>query len=457
MEMVKERGSREIDMLHGPLLKKIILFALPILATGILQQLFNAADVAVLGRFDTSEALAAVGSVGPVIGLLVNLFLGLSTGTNVVLASLIGSGESKRIPRALHTSLSIAIISGIFLLIIGQFIALPMLRLMNTPEEIIGLAERYLKIYFLGMPFMLLYNFGAAALRSKGDSRRPLICLVFGGVLNVGLNLLLVIYFKMSVDGVAIATVMSNVVCSCLVLWYLSRETGVFHFEWKCLCLDRFFCSRVIYIGAPAGLQGVVFSISNVCIQSALNGFGYYAVAGSSAAINFEFLAYFILNAFDQATTTFTSQNYAAGNAKRCKKIFSECFLCGFVSISIFDALIILTRNTCIQLFTQDPEVIHYALIRILFVVSTQPLSATYEISGSTLRGMGHSMLPALMTIFGTCIIRLLWVYLIFPLFGTFEMLLIIYPISWLITGVAMTISYYKLRKKDFLLLPESD
>ncbi len=458
MEEVKaKKRSREVDMLHGPLLKKIVLFALPILATGILQQLFNAADVAVLGRFDTSEALAAVGSVGPVIGLLVNLFLGLSTGANVVLASLIGSGEGKRIPRAMHSAFSIAIISGFFLLIVGQFVARPMLTLMNTPKEIIDLAVKYLKIYFTGMPFMLLYNFGAAVLRSKGDSHRPLICLVFGGILNVGLNLLLVIYYKMSVSGVAIATVMSNVVCCFLILWFLSREEGVFHFEWKKLCLDRTLSSRIIYIGAPAGLQGVVFSISNVCIQSALNGFGYYAVAGSSAAVNFEFLSYFILNAFDQATTTFTSQNYAAGEAQRCKKIFRECFWCGFLSILIFDAALVLTRTTCIQLFSQDPQVIHYALIRMVIVISTQPISATYEISGSTLRGMGHSMLPALITILGTCVIRLIWVYLLFPIFSTFEMLLIIYPISWIITGIAMTGFYYHLRKKDFALLPEKE
>lgn len=306
------KNKKQIDMLNGSIWDKLLLFALPLAASSILQQLFNAADVAVVGNFAGGEALAAVGANGSVINLLVNLFVGLSIGTNVVVASFIGQKDDKRTNQAVHTSILLSMISGLVLLVVGILFARPILELMSTPEDIIDLATLYLQIYFAGMPFIMLYNFTSAILRSKGDTKRPLLSLLVSGVINVILNLFFVIVCHMSVEGVAIATVISNIISSLMLIYFLMHETDALKVELKKLCIHKDILLKVAKIGVPAGLQSTVFSISNVIIQTALNALGSAAVAASAAALNYEYFTYFVISAFSQAAVTFIGQNYAA-------------------------------------------------------------------------------------------------------------------------------------------------
>ena len=435
-------------MLNGPLAGPIILFALPLALSSMLQQLFNAADTAVVGRFASSQAMAAVGSNSSVINLVVALFVGLSVGTNVVIASLIGRGRKDEIPTAVHTAVVVALISGVLLLFVGIGIARPMLTLMNTPEDVLDLAVLYLRIYFLGMPFIMLYNFGAAILRSKGDSTRPVYALICGGVLNVLLNLLLVIVFHLHVIGVASATVTSNVVSSFLVMWFLLHEEDEFRLNPKNLQIHRGYLMQMIRIGLPAGLQGVVFSLSNTVIQSGVNSFGSSASAGSAAALNFEIIAYYIVNSFNQATVTFTSQNYAAGKYDRVKKVFRLAILFTVIGAGTLDFLFIAGRHFTLSLFTTDPEVFKYAVIRFTHILAFQWMVSSYEISGSAMRGMGYSMTPTVITIFGTCVFRIFWVLTLFPRHRDFGFLLYVYPASWLITGSLVLFAYFLVCRK---------
>ena len=446
--MIQARKRRNIDMLNGPLAGPIILFALPLALSSMLQQLFNAADTAVVGRFASSQAMAAVGSNSSVINLVVALFVGLSVGTNVVIASLIGRGRKEEIPTAVHTAVVVALISGVLLLFVGIGIARPMLTLMNTPEDVLDLAVLYLRIYFLGMPFIMLYNFGAAILRSKGDSTRPVYALICGGVLNVLLNLLLVIVFHLHVIGVASATVTSNVVSSFLVMWFLLHEEDEFRLKPKNLQIHRGYLMQMIRIGLPAGLQGVVFSLSNTVIQSGVNSFGSSASAGSAAALNFEIIAYYIVNSFNQATVTFTSQNYAAGKYDRVKKVFRLAILFTVIGAGTLDFLFIAGRHFTLSLFTTDPEVFKYAVIRFTHILAFQWMVSSYEISGSAMRGMGYSMTPTVITIFGTCVFRIFWVLTLFPRHRDFGFLLYVYPASWLITGSLVLFAYFLVCRK---------
>ena len=446
--MTQTRKRRNIDMLNGPLAGPIILFALPLALSSMLQQLFNAADTAVVGRFASSQAMAAVGSNSSVINLVVALFVGLSVGTNVVIASLIGRGRKEEIPTAVHTAVVVALISGVLLLFVGIGIARPMLTLMNTPEDVLDLAVLYLRIYFLGMPFIMLYNFGAAILRSKGDSTRPVYALICGGVLNVLLNLLLVIVFHLHVIGVASATVTSNVVSSFLVMWFLLHEEDEFRLNPKNLQIHRGYLMQMFRIGLPAGLQGVVFSLSNTVIQSGVNSFGSSASAGSAAALNFEIIAYYIVNSFNQATVTFTSQNYAAGKYDRVKKVFRLAILFTVIGAGTLDFLFIAGRHFTLSLFTTDPEVFKYAVIRFTHILAFQWMVSSYEISGSAMRGMGYSMTPTVITIFGTCVFRIFWVLTLFPRHRDFGFLLYVYPASWLITGSLVLFAYFLVCRK---------
>lgn len=303
-----------MDMLHGSLLNKILLFALPLAASSILQQLFNSVDVAVVGKFASSQALAAVGSNGSVISLMINLFVGISVGASVVIANYIGQKNQRGIKNAIHTVSVVTLTSGILLLAIGLFTARPILEMMDTPDDVLDLAVLYLRIYFLGMPFFMIYNFGAAILRSMGDTKRPLYCLVIAGLINTALNLLLVIVFQMSVAGVAIATVVSNMFCAGMVIYILLHEQEPFRLEIKDIKISRLELRKMLQIGIPAGVQGMVFSIANVFIQAAINRFGSNAIAGSAAALTYEYYCYFVVNAFSQAAVTFISQNYGAGD-----------------------------------------------------------------------------------------------------------------------------------------------
>lgn len=448
--MQEVKKNNQIDMLHGGLFWKIILFALPLATSSILQQLFNAVDMAVVGRFASSQAQAAVGCNGPVINLLLNLFVGVSVGANVVIANYIGRGETRKIARAVHTAMLVAILSGLFLLVFGILVTKPILVWMDTPEDVLFLAARYLRIYFVGMPFIMIYNFGAAVLRSVGDTKRPLLCLVVSGVINVILNLILVIEFSLGVAGVAIATVVSNAISATMVWCFLTREAEPIRLSIKSLHIGMHEFRRMLRIGIPAGLQSMVFSVANVCIQAALNGYGSDAVAGSSVALNFEYFCYFAITAFNQATVTFTGQNYGAKQFERCKRVYWYNML-GSIAVTFLMSMTFLCgRYFFIAFFTDQPEVIEYAATRIAHLMTVYILINSYEISGSALRGMGYSMTPAVITVFGTCVLRLFWVFTVCKKYRGFDMLLNVYPLSWVITGTAMLVCYFIVRNKAF-------
>lgn len=448
--MQKEKKANSMDMIHGSLWNKILLFALPLAASSILQQLFNSVDTAVVGRFASSQALAAVGSNSSLISLMINLFLGISLGSNVVIAHYIGQGSEKNINAAVHTAMLVAVLSGFFVLLLGQVIARPVLLLMGTPEDVIDLAVLYLRIYLLGMPCIMLYDFGASILRSTGDSKRPLYALIAAGIINTILNLVLVIGFGLGVSGVAIATVISNMVSSGIVLYILLHEQEPIRVELKRLSIVPKELKKILVIGIPAGLQGMMFSIANVCIQSAVNSFGSNAIAGSAAALNFEFFAYFIVNAFAQTTVTFTSQNYGAGEVDRCKKVFRLNMVFSLVFCGMLSAIFVLGRGFFLRLYTTDEAVLVFAAQRLLIATTLELLTSTYEISAGAMRGLGHSLLPAIITCVGSCLLRLVWIATACRLVHDFSLLMIIYPISWIITGTAMLTAYFCIRKKCF-------
>ncbi len=450
MPGLSKHNSNEIDMIHGSLADKIVKFALPLMATSVLQQLFNAADIAVVGRFANPRAMAAVGSNSSVINLLLGLFIGLSVGANVVIANLIGAGHRKRINDAVHTVITVGLCAGLIAMTIGFFAARPILTIMGAPGEVMDYALLYLRIYCLAMPFILLYNFGSAVLRSRGDSKRPLVSLFLSGIVNVILNLILVIGFHLHVIGVAVATVISNILGAFLVLWFLIREEETFRLSLKKLGIRKEYLMGMIRIGLPAGVQGMVFSLSNVVIQTSINSFGAGAIAGSTAAQNLEFISFCVINAFGQTAVTFTSQNYGAGDTLRCKKVFRISMLTGLGLDLIVIAVFITFREQIMSLFTTDEEVLSYAMIRIMRVCGTHFLIASYEISGGALRGMNRSLIPALTSIFGTCAFRLLWVFTVVEKNHTFEALMLVYPISWILTGTIMLTEYYIVRRKVF-------
>ena len=448
--MQKEKKANSMDMIHGSLWNKILLFALPLAASSILQQLFNSVDTAVVGRFASSQALAAVGSNSSLISLMINLFLGVSLGSNVVIAHYIGQGSEKNIKTAVHTAVLVAVLCGFFVLLFGQVIARPVLLLMGTPEDVINLAVLYLRIYLLGMPCIMLYDFGASILRSTGDSKRPLYALIAAGIINTILNLILVIGFGMGVSGVAIATVISNMVSSGIVLYILLHEQDPIRVELGQLSIVPKELKKILVIGIPAGLQGMMFSIANVCIQSAINSFGSNAIAGSAAALNFEFFAYFIVNAFAQTTVTFTSQNYGAGEVGRCKKIFRLNMVFSLIFCGMLSAVFVLGRGFFLRLYTTDEAVLVFATQRLLIATTLELLTSTYEISAGAMRGLGHSLLPAIITCVGSCLLRLVWIATACRMVHDFRLLMIIYPISWVITGTAMLTAYFCIRKKCF-------
>lgn len=444
------KQKHHMDMLNGSLWNKILIFALPLAASSIMQQLFNSADVAIVGRFVGSDALAAVGSNGPIINLLINIFVGLSIGSNVVISRFIGAGNVNKISRAVHTSIVIAFISGLFVTILGISITRPILRLMSAPENIIDLSALYLRIYFLGIPFQMLYNFSAAILRSHGDTKRPLIALIIAGVVNVILNLILVIIFKLGVAGVAIATAVSEIISSTILIACLIREKGSLHLSFKKLKVDFKILKEIAQIGIPAGLQGMVFSASNVCIQSSINSLGSQVVAASAAALNFEVFVYYMLNAFSQAATTFTGQNYGAGKLQRCSKIMWLCLGLSIICVGIMIISFLTFSRECVSLYTSDNQVLELALIRMKIILPFDIFNTALEILSGCMRGLGYSFVPAAIAIVGICGVRLLWVYTIFNHIHTFENLMAVYPVSWIITASAIFAAYFIVKNKVF-------
>ena len=442
-----------MDMLNGGLAGKLILFSIPLAFSSILQQLFNSADVAVVGRFAGDQALAAVGSCVALVGIFVNLIVGLSVGPNAALANLIGQKNRGKINSMVHTILTFGAVLGIALLVIGMLVARMVLVASGTPETVLDQALLYIRIYFVGIPFMVAYNFGAAIVRSYGDTRRPMCYLIVSGVLNVILNLLLVIGFHLGVAGVAIATVISNVVSTFLIISHLYRRNDEFSFRFDRMRIDTNELKKVLAIGIPAGIQGAIFSVSNVFIQSGINMFGEAAIAGSSLALNFEYFTYDIAGAFAQAAVTFTSQNFGAGNMKRCKKIFWLCLLFGFGFTEILSVIFIVWEDFFVSIYTTSAAVAAYGIIRMDRVCALEGLTATYEVASSCLRGTGKSLEPSVITILGTVVFRLIWLTTIFRMFTTYDMLMNVYVASWLFTGCSMFVVYFfHMRKIDKLL-----
>lgn len=440
--------KKEINMTSGTLWDKILIFALPLAATSILQQLFNSADTAIVGRFAGSRALAAVGSNGPVINLLVNIFVGISIGANVIISRFIGEGNKEKIAKAVHTAITVAIISGLFVTCLGTAITRPILELMSAPKDIIDLSAVYLRIYFLGMPFMMLYNFSSAILRSKGDTRRPLISLLISGSANVILNIIFVIVFGMGVAGVAAATVISQMISAALLLYFLMHEEDALRLVWKKLSIDRAILKDMAKIGVPAGLQSMVFSASNIIVQSSLNSLGSTVLAASSASVSFEIYAYYMLNAFEHAAVTFTGQNYGAGNLKRCARITRWCLLLGFIFTGALSVLCVVFGSTLIKLYTADADVAKVALMRMNVVMLFQVINMVLEVFSGAMRGLGYSLVPTLISIFGICGVRVIWVAAVFRARPEFMTLVAVYPLSWCITASAITTAYFIVRRR---------
>ncbi len=435
-------------MRHGPLIGKILWFAIPLACSSILQQLFNAADVAVVGQFAGSDALAAVGANGSLINLIINLFVGLSVGANVVISTYIGKENKERVSQAIHTTIILALIGGVILVLIGEFIAPEILKLMGTPEDILDLATLYLKVYFLGMPFIILYNYEASILRSKGDTTRPLIVLAIAGVINVILNVILVYKFHMSVAGVAIGTLVSNMISSIALLVFLIREEEPFKLHWSKLKLKGSIVKKIFAIGVPSGLQGMVFSFSNVMIQSAMNTLGTLPVAASTAALNLEFISYFILSSFSQAAVSFIGQNYGAGLKKRCIKVVHTCWLLALGFTMAYSFLVIVFAPQLSSIFTDDAAVIELAVLRIRIILSIAFVNMTIEVLSGAMRGLGKSLVPALIALFGICGTRIIWIYTAFRAQPTYRTLLNVYPVSWVITVTGIITAYFVIRGK---------
>ena len=437
--MEKRKRSLAIDILNGSMWDKILRYALPVAATGILGQLFNASDIAIVGNFaqgDTVAAVAAVGANGPVIGLLLNIFIGIALGANVVIANAIGRGDSNTVSRAVHTSIVAAVIGGIIVGALGQLVAEPVLSMLQVPEDVFPLALKYMRIYLLGLPVIFLYNFEAAIFRSAGDTKTPLIALALSGVLNVILNLFFVIVLNKTVDGVAIATVLANVVSSVVLLRRLLRSELFIHVEFKNLRIDWKILWRILKIGVPAGIQGAVFSLSNIVVQSAINSLGKVTMAASSAAFNVEVMAYYILNSFGQACTTFVGQNCGAGQIDRCRKALKLCLIESVIATACAVCIALLSGKYLIALFNNDPEVIRLGMVRMKFIFMSYIFSTIYDCMSGYMRGFGISLTPALLTIFGVCGTRIIWIYMVFPMSQTFETIMQVYPISLAINMV---------------------
>lgn len=426
-------------MLNGPIWNKLPQFALPVAATAILGQLFNAADIAVVGNFTGAEktvAVAAVGANSAVIGLIINLFIGIALGCNVVIAHAIGRGDRDAVHRAVHTSVVVAVIGGIIVGLLGQLIAAPLLGMLNVPDEVFPLALLYLRIYLVGLPVILLYNFEAAIFRSVGETRVPLVALTISGILNVVLNLFFVAVLNMSVSGVAIATVISNVVSSVILFVKLRRTELDIRLDLKKLRIDLPILRRILAIGLPAGVQSSLFSVSNIVIQSAINSLGTVVMAASSAAFNIEILTFDILDAFSQACTTFVGQNYGAGKIDRCKKTLKLCMLEGLAALVAAIAILLFFGKPLLSIFNNDPEVVETGYIRLMYVMFSHIFNLLYNVMSGYLRGFSISLAPAILTMLGVCGVRIAWIHYVFPLSPTFKTIMIAYPVSLGITAL---------------------
>ena len=433
--------KRSLDMLHGSIWDKIPQFALPVAATAILSQLFNAADIAVIGNFTgdlRTVAVAAVGTNSAIISLIVNLFIGIALGANVTIAHAIGEQNDAMVHRAVHTSIVVAGLGGLLAALLGELAAAPLLAQLNVPDDVFPLALLYLRIYLAGLPVILLYNFEAAIFRSIGETRLPLIALTASGVLNVLLNLFFVAALHMTVDGVAIATVLSNAVSAAILWRFLRRTDKIIRLEPGKLRIDRQCLRQILYIGVPAGVQSAMFSIANIVIQGAINSLGTVVMAASSAAYNIEIITYDILTSFSQACTTFVGQNFGAGKIRRCKRTLLLCLLEGFVSLGIMVAIILFFGKPLLAVFNRDPQVVETGFIRLMLILPAHFFSLCYEVLSGYLRGFDISLPPAVLTMLGVCGIRLSWLHWVFPRYQTFLSIMLAFPISLAATALLL-------------------
>ena len=432
-------GSR-IDMVNGSLGDKIIRYAIPLAVTGVLQQLFNAADLAVVGHYSGKEAMAAVGGNAPVIGLLVNLFVGISLGSNVIIARSIGQRDNENISKAVHTSVIVALLGGLFLTVLGEFLAPEVVRMLEVPVDVYPLAVKYLRIYLAGMPVILLYNFEAAIFRSCGNTQTPLVALVVSGILNVALNLFFVRGLGMDVDGVATATVLSNLVSSAILFVALVKTKLAIRIDPRKLRVHGDVLVQILKIGIPAGIQGMIFSFANIIIQSAVNSLGTTVMAASSAAYNLEIFSYYIMNSFGQTCTTFVGQNYGAGKGDRCRKVLKLCLLQSLVSTAAVSGLILLFAHPLLSIFNTDPDVIATGQIRLQYIFFAYMFSFAQEGLSGYLRGFGVSFIPAICAVIGICGVRLTWIFTVFRQAPSFTTIMQVYPISLGITAAVILV-----------------
>lgn len=442
--MEKELKKQKLDMLNGSIWNKLPVFALPIAATGILEQLFNASDIAIVGNFaqtDKTAAVAAVGANSPIIGLILNLFIGIALGANVVIANAVGRDDKQTVQKAVHTSMVVSVIGGVLVAIIGELIAEPLLTVLNVPNDVLELALLYLRIYFLGMPVILLYNFEAAIFRSIGETKMPLIALTLSGILNVLLNLFFVIVLKMSVNGVATATVLANVVSAGILYIKLVKSDKYIKVEFKKLRIDGKVFAKIMQIGLPAGIQSAVFAVANIVIQGAINSLGTTVIAASSAAFNIEIIAYNVMNSFSQACTTFVGQNFGANKIDRCKKTLFLCLIEDAIASGTAILIVLITGKFLLSIFNNNPEVIEIGYTRLVIIFIAYIFSMLYEVMSGYLRGFGFSLVPAILTTVGVCVLRIIWINTVFPANRTFVTIMTAYPVSLATTAVLIFIA----------------
>lgn len=442
------KKSYKMDMTEGPLTSKIIKFTIPVMLTAILQLLFNTADVIVVGRFTGKTALAAVGSTGSLINLLVSLFMGLSIGTNVLVARYQGARDDKSVSETVHTSIALGVIGGLILLIIGIAATRPLLEMMATPEDVIDQSTIYMRILFLGMPLNLILNFGAAVLRAIGDTKRPLYYLTIAGIINLFLNIFLVTVFSLGVAGVAIATVISEGVSCALILLCLKHETGAIRLYLNKIRINPEKCIDIMKIGLPAGLQGCIFSISNVLIQSSVNSFGSTVMAGNTAASNIEGFVYVSMNSLHQTCISFTSQNFGAGKFKRIKMVLINCLVIVTITGLLLGNSAYFFGKYLLSAYNNEPEVISYGLIRLSIISTMYFLCGLMDVMVGAMRGIGYSILPMIVSLIGACGLRIVWIYTVFVQFRTLDILFISYPVTWTITFLSHLTCYFIVTRK---------
>lgn len=437
----------EIDMCNGSIMDKLVSFALPLMLSGILQLMFNAVDIIVVGRFSGSEALAAVGSTTALINVFTNLFIGISLGANVLAARFFAAGRREEMSETVHTSITLALISGIFMAFVGLVFSKGALELMGTPEDVIGLSTLYMRIYFMGMPFFMLYNYGAAILRAVGDTKRPLYFLIIAGVINAGLNMVLVIVFGLGVSGVGIATVFSQMVSCVLVLTCLCRTDGSYKLSFSKLSIKGYYLKQIFQVGIPAGIQSTVINFSNALLQSSVNSFGSTAMAGYTAANNILGFLYVSINSVTQACMSFTSQNFGVGKYKRMDRVLMDCMILSVGAALVLGCGAYFFGAEILQVYTEEADVIQCGVE--ILSITTVPyfLCGIMDLFPGALRGMGYSAVPMVLSIIGTVGMRVLWIFVFFPQHRSLYFLFISYPASWIATIVMQVVCYYFVRK----------